>query len=104
MKCFGVSNFNASQPLPPSMVQVGKRAAVDKDPTFPHIGTVLRGVTEGSGWKLTIKMMTFDDIENVVYTGWEGASRDGGGVEGRKWAKLVPCIEAAVDDIRAPGR
>jgi len=49
-------------------------------------------------------MITFDDIENVVYTGWEGASRDGGGREGRKEAILVPHIAEAVDDIRAPGR
>jgi hypothetical protein len=39
-------------------------------------------VAEARGWKLTIKMITFDDIENVVYTGLEGANRDGGGGEG----------------------
>jgi hypothetical protein len=41
-------------------------------------------MVEDRGRKLTIKMMTFDDIENVVYTGLEGAHRDGGGVEAPK--------------------
>ena len=58
-------------------------------------------MAEGNGWKLTIKMMTFDDIEICMYAGWEGGNRDGGGGEGRKLAILVPHMAAGVDDIRA---
>jgi hypothetical protein len=50
-------------------------------PTNPHIGSVSDGVPEGRGWRLTIKMITFDDIENCMYIGLEGANRDGGGGE-----------------------
>jgi hypothetical protein len=60
-------------------------------------------VAEGNGWKLTIKMITFDDIEIVVYAGWEGANRDGGGGEGGKRGVLMPYMGAAVGDICAWG-
>jgi hypothetical protein len=48
-------------------------------------------------------MITFDYIEIVVYPRFVGANRDGGGMEGRKRAILMPHIAVVVDDIRAWG-
>jgi hypothetical protein len=56
---------------------------------------------EGRGRKLTIKMITFDDIENMHVMLRATANRDGGSAEGRKCLILVLYMEAVVDDIRA---
>ncbi len=50
---------------------------------------------------MTIKMITFDDIENKHVMLWAAANRYGGGVESRKVAIWVPHTAVGVDDIRA---
>jgi hypothetical protein len=51
-------------------------------------------VAGGRGWKLTIKMITFDYIENMHVMLRAAANRDGGGVEGENapywWLTLIP--------------
>jgi hypothetical protein len=36
-----------------------------KTPTFPHTGNVSGEVPEDRGWRLTIKICTFIDMENM---------------------------------------
>jgi hypothetical protein len=56
----------------------GKRRGLDS-PTFPTLELFGWGAR---GWKLTIKMITFDDIENMRVMFRKAANRDGGGAEG----------------------
>ncbi len=71
------------------------------DLRLSHIRAVFGGLQAGRSGNGFMEMITFDDIENVVYPGWAGANRDGGGVEGGKWTILVPHMAAVVDDIGA---
>ena len=63
------------------------------------MGSVWR-VAEGRGWKLTINICTYHDIENMHVMLRAATNRDGGGEDGGKWAILVPHMVVAVDDIR----
>jgi hypothetical protein len=54
------------------------------DLRLSHISPYLNlfGGVEGRRWKLTTKMITFNDIENMHVIRLEGANRVGGGAEG----------------------
>jgi hypothetical protein len=62
---------------------------------------VFEGVPKGRTGRLTIKIVTFDDIENMHVMYLEAANRDEGGVEGRKCPILVRYIEAVACSIKA---
>jgi hypothetical protein len=58
-------------------------------------------VPEGRTGRLTIKICTFIDIENMHVMYLEAANRDGGDAEGRKEAIWVPDIVAVARSIEA---